>query len=261
MNTLSPLSFRAKWPFLLVAAAGLLSLSARADEAMTLTVPAIPPGGNPAAVAAPKVDWVIRSLASDSRANVQQPPVELVFDGDSITDGWQGGGKAVWAKNYGALHAFDFGISGDRTEHVLWRLEHGQAAGLKPKLIALMIGTNNLSRDKDEQIAAGIEAIVHEYRQRFPEAVVLLQAIFPRGEHADDPLRARIKNINGMIAKLGDGKKVIFVDFGDKFLQPDGTLPKDIMPDSLHPNAKGYEIWADAIRPVVEQVFGKTPAS
>jgi lysophospholipase L1-like esterase len=221
--------------------------------------PTVPPGGNPAIIPAARDDWMVhfQKILDDSKKG----EVNLIFDGDSITDGWQARGKEVWEKYYGKLGAVDDGIGGDRTENVLWRLEDGQVDGLKPKLVAIMIGTNNLSRDTDDQIAAAIEKIVEEYRQRCPDAVILLQGIFPRGQAANNPMRARIKNINGVIAKLGDGKKVIYMDFGDKFLQPDGTLSPDIMPDFLHPSPKGYEIWATAIAPVIAQVFGTTPAA
>lgn len=180
-------------------------------------------------------------------------PIELVFDGDSITDGWQGRGKEVWAKNFADRRAFDFGISGDRTQHVLWRLDKGQVDGLDPKLVAIMIGTNNLGSHSAEQIAEGITAVVKEYQKRCPNAVILLQGVFPRAQSPQDPARAKIKDINQRISALGDGQKVIYVDFGDKFLEPDGTMSAEIMPDFLHPSAKGYEIWAEAIKPIVDK--------
>ena len=233
-------------------------MAAPADEPLCIgAIPTPPPGTNPAVFPVPRNDWLIHFQHILERT--KQGDADLIFDGDSITDGWQSSGKEVWAKNYGQLHAADFGISGDRTEHVLWRLDHGQVAGLHPKLIALMIGTNNTGNCTDAQIAEGVTAIVHEYQKLCPEAVILLQAVFPRSEKPTDPIRAKIKSLNDRIAKLGDGKKVIYVDFGDKFLQPDGTLSKEIMPDFLHPNARGYTIWADAIRPEIEKVFGPTP--
>ncbi len=217
--------------------------------------PPLPAGVNSAAVAAPKLDWVLRVQSTNDRAQAVAASIKLVFDGDSITDWWQNRGKEVWAQHYASLGAFDFGIAGDRTQHVLWRLANGQVDNLKPTLIALMIGTNNLAGNTNEQIAEGVAAIVQDYRTRCPDAVVLLQAIFPRGQKADDPLRARIKAINEIIAKLHDGKKVIFLDFGEKFLNADGTLSPEIMPDFLHPSAKGYQIWADAIQPVIDRYF------
>ena len=239
----------------------LLPLLASAQDIRSFTsfvLPSPPPAGtNPAAYPMPRNDWMSHFARNVER--VQGKPVDFIFDGDSITDFWESTGKAVYAENYAKRNAADFGISGDRTENVLWRLDHGQVDGLHPKLIALMIGTNNLRANSEEQIAEGIVDVVKDYQKRCPEAVILLQAIFPRGEKPTDPARQQIKDINAAIAKLGDGKKVIYVDFGDKFLQPDGTLTRDIMPDFLHPSAKGYEIWAQAIRPEVDKVLG--PAS
>jgi lysophospholipase L1-like esterase len=182
--------------------------------------------------------------------------VDLLFLGDSITDGWRSGGKDVWEKNYGPLKAANFGIGGDQTQHVLWRLENGELDGIKPKLAVLMIGTNNLRGNTDEEIADGVKATVAELHKRTPETKLLLLGVFPRGEKAEDPNRARIKHINSIIAQLDDGgKSVKYLDIGDKFLQPDGTLPKSIMPDGLHPNAKGYEIWVDAIAPTLQEMM------
>ena len=242
----------------LTAACLLLPLVALAQEhsSSNWRFPTPPPGADTATFPVPHDDWLLHFAHNIDR--VKNKRVDLIFDGDSITDFWEGKGKEVWERNYAKLNPADFGISGDRTEHLLWRLDHGQVDGLHPKMVALMIGTNNLSANTDAQIAGGITAIVHDYQKLLPDAVILLQAIFPRGESPTENNRIRIKSINAMISKLGDGKKVIYVDFGDKFLESDGTLSKEVMPDSLHPSAKGYEIWADAIRPQIERVFGKT---
>ncbi len=182
--------------------------------------------------------------------------VDLLFLGDSITDGWRSRGKDVWEKNYASLKAANFGIGGDQTQHVLWRLQNGELDGIKPKLAVLMIGTNNLRGNTDEEIADGVKAIVAELHKRTPETKLLLLGVFPRGEKADDPNRGRIKHINETIAKLDNGGKTVkYLDIGDKFLQPDGTLPKNVMPDGLHPNAKGYEIWVDAIAPTLQEMM------
>lgn len=182
--------------------------------------------------------------------------VDLLFLGDSITDGWRGGGKAIWEKTFAPLKAANFGIGGDRTQHVLWRLQNGELDGIKPKLAVLMIGTNNLGGNKDEEIVAGIKAIIKELQTKTPSTKLLLLGIFPRSMKATDQARARIKHINSVIAHLDDGGKTIkYMDIGDKFLEADGTLPKDIMPDALHPNAKGYQIWADAITPTVQKML------
>ena len=182
--------------------------------------------------------------------------VDLLFVGDSITDGWRGGGKAVWKENYAPLNAFNIGIGGDRTQHVIWRLQNGEVEGISPKLAVLMIGTNNLGGNSNEDIVAGITGCVKELHTRLPKTKVLLLGIFPRAPEANNPARARIKAINAEIAKLDDGGKTVkYLDIGEKFLDKDGTLPKEIMPDALHPNAKGYQIWADAIKETVAEMM------
>lgn len=246
-----------------IALSGLLLSPVWAQEPSSLlnSLPAFPPQPpatvNPAAYAYPRMDWLYRVKNNITKGKEVAASTQLIFDGDSITDGWQGKGKDIWAARYAKYGAFDFGIGGDRTQHVLWRLAQGQAEGMNPKLIAIMIGTNNTGSDTAEQIAEGVKAIVEAYQKRCPKSVILLQAVFPRNEKADDATRQKIKQINSIISKLGDDKKVIYVDFSDKFLQPDGTLTRDIMPDLLHPNEKGYQIWADAIQPYIDKYLGK----
>ena len=183
--------------------------------------------------------------------------VGILFVGDSITDGWRGRGKDVFEKTYGSMDPFNIGIGGDRTQHVLWRLDHGEVEGISPKVAMLMIGTNNTGPNpSDEAIADGIKACVEDIHKHLPEAKILLLGVFPRSEKADAPIRARIKHINEIISKLDDGGKTVkYLDIGDKFLAADGTLPKDIMPDYLHPNAKGYQIWADAVKPTLDEMM------
>ena len=187
---------------------------------------------------------------------------ELVFLGDSITHGWEGKGKASWEKHWAPLKAANFGIGGDRTEHVLWRLEHGNFDGLKPKAIVLMIGTNNTGhqgrpqKELDgavyqctaEHTAEGIKAILAQLRKKCPDAKILVLGIFPRGANKEDKFRQQNEATNAIVKGFADGQKVFFLDVGAKFLEPDGTLSKTIMPDLLHPNEKGYQIWSDAIK-------------
>ena len=202
----------------------------------------------------PKLDWLERVKENNEMAAKVADKIQLVFDGDSITDFWQSTGLQTWQERYSQLGAFDFGIAGDMTQNLLWRLSEGQMNGIHPKLILLMIGTNNL-KNTNRQIAEGIKAIIDRYRKLCPDATVLMQGIFPRGHDAANPLRLRIKEINQIIATYADGNRVIFLDFGNKFLQPDGTLSTEVMPDFLHPGSKGYRIWADAIQPVIDQYF------
>jgi lysophospholipase L1-like esterase len=180
-----------------------------------------------------------------------------VFLGDSITAGWAGSGKDVWAKAFGAYTPANFGIGGDRTQHVLWRIQNGELdGGIKPKACVLMIGTNNVGGDSAEGIAKGVTVIVETIRAKQPQAKILLLAVFPRGEKASpNPGRDKLKQVNAIIAKLDDSKNIFFLDIGDKFTQPDGSLTKEIMPDFLHLSAAGYQIWADAISPKIAELM------
>lgn len=185
--------------------------------------------------------------------------VDLAFLGDSITQGWEGGGKAVWETNFAPLKAANFGFSGDRTEHVLWRLDNGELVGLKPKLIVIMIGTNNLGHREAKQTpdstATGVKAIVAKLREKLPDAKILLMGIFPRDEKPDGRLRVATAEATAKFKDAADGKTVQFMDIGKLFLQPDGVMSKEIMGDFLHPGGKGYQIWADAILPKVKEMM------
>lgn len=204
------------------------------------------PAENPAIVPTLRNDWFLRHTGFVAEAN--NGGIDLLFIGDSITDGWRKAGKAVWTTRYEPLKAANFGIGGDRTEHVLWRLQNGELKGIHPKVAVVMIGTNNTARDTAPQIAEGVTAIVNEIKKQIPETKILLLAIFPRSEKPDSPLRKKIAEVNQILAKLDDGgRSVAYLDIGDKFLQPDGVLPATVMPDFLHPNEKGYEIWGDAM--------------
>lgn len=194
--------------------------------------------------------------------------IDLLFLGDSITDNWRvsnsplHSGKAVWDKYFAPLHAANFGIGADRTQNVLWRIQNGELDGFKATCIVLMLGTNNISagrsiRNTNEEVLAGMKLVIGEIRARQPQAKLLLLGIFPRGRLADDPYRKPIKEINAELAKYDDGKNIFYMDIGDKFLNADGTIPVDVMPDApaLHPNQKGYQIWADAIIDKVKELM------
>lgn len=221
-------------------------------DALLSEFPKPPADANPAAYPMPRLEWFERVKANNTEAQAKAASIQLIFDGDSITHGWRSAGKSLWEERYAKFNAFNFGISGDRVENVLWRIQQGQLQGLNPKLVFIMIGTNNFG-GLPENIAGGIKEVIHAYQEACPEAVIVLQAIFPRREKPSDPARAWVKNVNDLISKHADGKKVLFVDFSDKFLQPDGTISPEVMPDFLHPASKGYQIWADAIQPILEQ--------
>ncbi|MCX6851719.1 MAG: platelet-activating factor acetylhydrolase IB subunit [Verrucomicrobia bacterium] len=194
---------------------------------------------------------------------------QLVFLGDSITQGWEGNGKGVWAKTWAPLKAANFGIGGDRTEHVIWRLQNGNFDGIKPKLVVLMIGTNNTGHQgrpaaehggvayasSAEQTAEGVKMILDILGKKLPEAKVLVLGIFPRGATKEDAMRKQNVATNNLISGFADNKSIFYMDIGNTFLQPDGTLPKEIMPDLLHLSAQGYQMWSDAIEGKVKELM------
>ena len=212
---------------------------------------------NPAIIPATRsspTNWLARheGFVKEAKAG----GIDLLFMGDSITDFWRNRGKAIWEKYYANRHAANFGISGDRTQHVLWRIENGELDSIDPKVIVLMIGTNNSGSDSADQIAEGVEKIVSETRSKCPKSKILLLAIFPRNRDTDKPEQMeRIHQVNQRIAKLDDGKMISFLDINHVFLGPDGKVPNDIMPDFLHPNANGYQLWADAMEPTLDKML------
>jgi lysophospholipase L1-like esterase len=222
------------------------------------------PGTPPAAVKLPPQapDVAAPKLGPDGKVNpgfatehekfvkiAKEGTAKLVFLGDSITAGWRGK-SAIWDKAFGQYKPANFGIGGDRTQHVLWRITNGELDGIQPKAVVIMIGTNNSGSDPADGIARGIQRIVETVRNKQPQAKILLLAVFPRGEKASsNAQRDKLSEVNAMIAKLDDGKNIHFLDIGNKFLQPDGSISKDIMHDFLHLTEAGYQIWADAILP------------
>jgi beta-glucosidase len=210
---------------------------------------------NPATDPQPRTDegWVARQKELNERA--KKGGAELLFLGDSITEGWEGAGKEVWEKRYTPRKALNLGISGDQTQHVLWRLDHGNVDGLAPKAAIVMIGTNNTGGGQTaEQIAEGVQAVTDKLKDKLPKTKVLLLAIFPRGEKAD-PNRALVASVNKLLAKVADGKRVFFLDIGPKLVGADGVIDPAIMPDLLHLSAQGYAIWADAIEADLKKVL------
>jgi lysophospholipase L1-like esterase len=210
--------------------------------------------------------------------------IDVLFIGDSITDWWRnegrgrrgrGGqplgmvgavenranaGKAIFDQHFGSWNVANFGIAGDTTQGVLWRLQNGEGQGFEPKAVMLMIGTNNTRANTAEQIADGIKAVVAELRKDFPNAKILLLGIFPRS-NPDDPVRTKIHQINTIIAQLHDGEHVTYMDIGEKFLAEDGAIPRDVMVDGLHPTTKGYAIWAEAVTEQLTKMMDNSSAS
>jgi lysophospholipase L1-like esterase len=176
--------------------------------------------------------------------------IDLLFHGDSITDWWVQGdeNKAMFDKHFGGMKVANFAIAGDTTQGVLWGLKNGEGQGFQPKAIMLMIDTNNTGANTPPEIAEGIGAVVLEMRRDFPKAKILLLAVFPRGVPGD-AVRDRIAEINRIISKLDDKKTVFYMDIGAKFLDEKGAfLPNAFRADNLHPAARGYDIWGEAVR-------------
>lgn len=186
--------------------------------------------------------------------------VDVVFLGDSITQGWEAAGKDTWARTYAGRNAANFGFSGDRTEHVLWRLDNGEIIGLDPKLVVVMIGTNNLTAGHSpSDTVHGIRAVVGRLLAGLPRAKVLLLGVFPRARDAGDPLRVRVADVNAGVAAMADGQRVFYHDMGTAFTRRDGELRYLLMPDALHLSASGYEVWAYAIERSVRRLLGESP--
>lgn len=186
----------------------------------------------------------------------KQGPVGLLFLGDSITDGWARTGEWTWL-NFSRYSPANFGVSGERTENVLWRILNGELDGLHPKVTVILIGTNNVGQvpdEKPEWAANGVKRIVAVVREKIPDTKILLLAVFPRGTR-DSALRKSVAEINRLIAPLDDGHTIRYLDIGAKFLDANGELPPDIMPDKLHPSPKGYEIWYAAMEPLLEEMM------
>jgi lysophospholipase L1-like esterase len=241
---------------LLMVLAGLVSItSARAftqdEPSHTAVRPAPREGG-----------WTKRHEKLNDEVRRRRDEIKLLFIGDSITDAWSGPGTEQWNKRFAPRGAVNLGIGGDRTQHVLWRLENGNIEGLHPKAAVLMIGTNNSNGNDNtaEEIADGIKAIVAKLRKELPEMKILLLAIFPRGEKPN-PQREKNAKASKLASEVADGKMVHYLDIGDKFLNEDGTLSKEIMPDYLHLTPKGYAIWAEAIEPKVAELMGEATSA
>ena len=250
----------------LMAAVGLAAEKAQktaapAPGATTATAPATPAKA-PAApqdpcVAADKPGDAFMQKHESFLKRGKEGPIGLLFLGDSITQGW-GKAEEVWSKYYDKYQPANFGIGGDRTQHVLWRIENGELDGISPKVVVLMIGTNNTGGDTADAIAKADTKIIQAIRAKLPKTKVLVLGIFPRGDKKTGELSAgampKIKEVNAALAKLDDGKTIRYLDLADKFIVG-GKIPADVMPDQLHPNAKGYQIWAEAMQPLLEDMM------
>lgn len=190
---------------------------------------------------------------------IAQGNVDLIMIGDSITQGWEKEGKAVWDRFYANRQAVNMGFSGDRTENVLWRLHNGEVDGIAPRVAVVMIGTNNTGHRQEaaSTTAKGIRAILDELRSRLPDTRILLLGVFPREEQPDALLREINNGVNGIIRHYADNRHIFYLDVGPVFLQKDQVLPRSIMPDLLHLNETGYQRWAEAMEPLLSELLAR----
>ncbi|MBO4288130.1 MAG: hypothetical protein J5985_08215 [Kiritimatiellae bacterium] len=209
--------------------------------------------------AKPESWWMKRH--AEKMECVKKGGSKVVFIGDSITNGWEHKprGIAQWEKYFAhaPYHALNLGYSADRTEHVLWRIAHGELDGYEAKAVVLMIGTNNtgqksFAKEPPADTIVGIKAVLDAIREKQPKAKIILHPIFPRGATPDDPRRKRNEIVNEQIFRFVDGKNIVWCDFNAKLLELDGTLSKEMMPDFLHPKGRGYEIWAKSVIPFID---------
>ncbi len=203
--------------------------------------------------------WMPRHQEKLADKDARKDKIQLVMIGDSITHAWEDKGVELWAKHYAPHGALNLGYSGDRTEHVLWRLQHGEIEGLSPRVVVLLIGTNNAGHREEpsDETAAGIRAILDELRERLPEAKVLLLAIFPRDMQPDGKYRQLTDGTNAIIKSYADDDHIFYLDVADSFLDDDGNLLESVMPDQLHPSLAGYELWVAAMQPALDALMSQ----
>jgi beta-glucosidase len=198
-------------------------------------------------------NWMARHQAMNDRA--KQGHVDLIYVGDSIVQHFDKQGKDTWDRYYAPRNGLNLGISGDRTEHVLWRLDHGNIDGISPKLAIVMIGQNNGGSNTGEEIGAGVTAVVQKIHAKLPNTKILILAIFFRREKPTEE-RDVLTKANQIASKLADNKTIFYMDINKIFLRPDGSIPADLMPDFEHPSPKGHRLWAEAIEPKVAELMG-----
>ena len=212
-----------------------------------------------AIVSVPRTESWWTTLHERTLERVRQGGVDLLLIGDSITQGWADEGRRIWDVYYGHRRAVNLGFNGDRTEHVLWRLNHGEIDGIAPKLAVVMIGTNNTGarHDSAEETAAGIQAILTILRTRLPGTKILLLGVFPREALAKNPLRRLNASINDRLRAYADNRHIFFLDLSLRFLDEQGRLSEILMPDYLHPSERGYQVWADGMEEIIRKLLAE----
>jgi lysophospholipase L1-like esterase len=244
---------------------GILAAPAGALEA--------PPAGDPRSTPLPagkpwipgwcrwdwRAGWIAQHEGFLATTRARRGEITAVFYGDSLTQGWGGEAKDLFAERYGSRGAVNYGIGGDSTRQLLWRIAHGEVDGLTPKVVVLRIGTNNLYDDanggSDEEIARGIDSVVALLRDKLPRSRILLLGLLPR---QNEWFCGRVARINALIAKLDDGKAVRYLDMSARFASAPGKVIPDLYhQDQLHLSAKGYQVWADSMQPLFDELMGK----
>jgi lysophospholipase L1-like esterase len=252
-------------------AAGAIFLALAARWAFSQTTrPGTTKPANSAVVPVSKLeddayDWHARHKAVLEAKKGFDP--EIVLIGDSITHFWGGDrpkedlqrGPGAWKKLFAGRRVLNLGFGWDRTQNVLWRLDHEEFDGLKPRYVVINIGTNNLTgtsnarENTPAEIAEGTAEICKRVRAKSPNSKIVLMGVFPRGQKADDPLRPKIAALNKLLADYAKSHEIIFLDIGSRFLEADGSISAEIMGDGVHPTERGYAIWAEALQDIIKQ--------
>ncbi len=224
-------------------------------------------GQSPADQAAPRTDQNSLTAHAQLLEKAKRGGIDIYFEGDSITRRWGATDYpdllANWTQNFFGWNAADFGWGADRVENILWRLNNGELDGVHPKVIVLLAGTNNVGNivpasggeTSVTEITRGLTAILNVMRAKAPEAIVILTAIFPRNDNM--AVMPTIHAINRNLAKFADGKGVRYLDVNDRLADRDGRLFDGMMnADKLHPAIPGYQVWADALKPIFAELLG-----
>lgn len=201
--------------------------------------------------------WLDRHQEKLDEITIRKNEIDLVFLGDSIVHAWEDLGETVWHQYYAQYHPLNLGFAGDRTENLLWRLANGEIEGLDPKVIVMMIGTNNIGHRSDppEHTALGIKTILATLRRELPQSKILLLAIFPRGKTPDDKMRQLVNSTNNLIRTFADQEWIHWLDISAEFLNEKSEIEQTVMEDYLHPNKDQYQVWADAMQPALTKLI------
>ena len=222
-----------------------------------------PPPANPA-VAPEPLEGSWRERHEEFVATATQGGIDLLFLGDSMTSGWFNWATDLWDRSYGPRNAANFGIGGDHIQHLLWRLDHGEIEGIRPNVVVLMIGTNNVPHQTEDQVVEGVAAVLGRLRRKLPASKILLLGITPRGldrdmRHPDTAPDPRVVRINRKLARLEQRPAITYLDFGPALLDANGRVDPTLQPDLLHLSHQGYRIWAEAIEPTLERLMNGDP--